>query len=154
MKLSMKTDYALRAIFTLVEFHGSEPIPIRELARRNEIPKRFLEQILLQMKEKGWVESLPGKVGGYRLARDPERITMGDIVRHFDGVLAPIHCVSMTGYKRCSQEPVCRFRRLMLNVRHAVATLMDRATLASVYKGLPVRNEEVFSEQLTEGAGI
>lgn len=79
---------------------------------------------------------------------------MGDIVRHFDGVLAPIHCVSMTGYKRCSQEPVCRFRRLMLNVRHAVATLMDRATLASVYKGLPVRNEEVFSEQLTEGAGI
>lgn len=150
----MKTDYALRAIFTLVEYYGQQPIPIRELARRNEIPKRFLEQILLQMKEKGWVDSLPGKVGGYRLARDPQKITMGEIVRHFDGVLAPIHCVSMTGYKRCSQEPVCRFRRLMLTARQAVATLMDRATLASVYQGVPVTNEEVFSERLMEGAGI
>jgi Rrf2 family protein len=154
MRLSMKTDYALRAIFTLVEYHGQQPIPIRELARRNEIPKRFLEQILLQMKEKGWVDSMPGKVGGYRLARDPEKITMGEIVRHFEEVLAPIHCVSVAGYRRCSQEPVCRFRRLMLNVRHVVATMMDGTTLAAVYKGLPVTNEEVFAERLLEGAGI
>ncbi len=150
----MKTDYALRAIFTLVERYGERPISIRELAQRNEIPKRFLEQILLQMKEKGWVDSLPGKVGGYRLARPPREITMGEIVRHFEQVLAPIHCVSVAGYKRCSQEPVCRFRRLMLNVRNIVASMMDGTTLEAVYQGLPVTNAEVFSERLMEGAGI
>ena len=154
MKLSMKTDYALRAIFTLVEHHGQAPISIRELAVRNEIPKRFLEQILLQMKEKGWVNSLPGKVGGYRLARDPDQITMGEIVRHFEEVLAPIHCVSVAADKCCSQEPSCRFRRLRLNIRNVVASMMDGTTLEAVYKGIPVTNQEVFSERLMEGAGI
>src|SRR5512143_3578279 len=90
MRISMKTDYALRALFTLVEHYGRGPIPIRELARRNEIPKRFLEQILLDLKSQGWVNSQPGKQGGYVLAKEPERITMGQIVRHFDGILAPI----------------------------------------------------------------
>ena len=154
MRLSMKTDYALRAIFTLVEHYGRGPIPTRELARRNEIPKKFLEQILLGMKNQGWVDSLAGKEGGYILAKSPERITMGEIVRFFDGILAPIHCVSVTQYKRCSQEPVCRFRRVLFDARNYVATLMEKSTLADVFKGKPLGKEEVLVTQFTGGEGI
>lgn len=154
MKLSMKSDYALRALFTLVEHHGRGPIPIRELARRNEVPKRFLEHIILDLKARGWVRSLAGRHGGYELARKPSDITMGEVVRHFDGILAPIACVSARHYQRCSQEPVCRFRRVLLQVRNLTADLMDHATLEQVHAGLPVTRQEVFREELLEGGGI
>ena len=115
MRISKKTDYALRALFTLVEHHGGAPIPIRELARRNDVPKRFLEQIMLALKSQGWVESTAGIRGGYVLAKDPTKITMGEVVRYFDGIIAPIDCVSVTGYQRCTQESVCRFRRVFFD---------------------------------------
>ncbi len=153
MRISKKTDYALRALFTLVEHYQGSPIPIRELARRNDVPKRFLEQIMLALKAQGWVDSLAGVRGGYVLAKDPSRITMGEVVRHFDGILAPIDCVSVTGYKRCSQEPVCRFRRVFFDTRNYVASVMDRATLAEVAKGSPMTKSEVWSGFI-EGEGI
>ena len=154
MQLSMRTDYALRALFTLVEHHNGNPIPIGELARRNDVPKRFLEHIMLDLKERGWVQSTAGKKGGYVLAKSPEKITMGEVVRHFDGFLAPIHCVSVTEYKRCSQESVCRFRRVMLTARNLVAHLMDQCTLAEVLRGLPVASTEVQQFQGVHGEGI
>ena len=153
MRVSKKTDYALRALFTLVDHFGGAPIPIRELARRNDVPKRFLEQIMLQLKAKGWVSSEAGIRGGYVLAKSPSKITMGDVVRHFDGVLAPIDCVSVTGYERCSQEPVCKFRRVFLDARNYVAGVMDKATLAEVAKHSPVTKREV-SLGFTGGEGI
>ncbi|MDX2080335.1 MAG: Rrf2 family transcriptional regulator [Terrimicrobiaceae bacterium] len=139
----MRTDYALRALFTLVEHYGGGPIPIGELARRNDVPKRFLEHIMLDLKERGWVESTPGKRGGYVLSRPPGKITMGEVVRHFDGYLAPIACVSVTDYRRCTQEPVCRFRRVMLSARNMVAHLMDNLSLADVMRNHPVQTSEV-----------
>ncbi|MDD5200050.1 MAG: Rrf2 family transcriptional regulator [Terrimicrobiaceae bacterium] len=154
MQLSMRTDYALRALFTLVEHHGGQPIPIAELARRNDVPKRFLEHIMLDLKQRGWVSSVAGKRGGYLLARSPERITMGEVVRHFDGYLAPLACVSVSDYKRCSQEPVCRFRRVMLESRNLVARLMDEATLADVMRGRPVTDREVSAMEGVDGDGI
>ena len=154
MRVSKKTDYALRALFTLVEYFGRGPIPIRELSRRNDVPKKFLEQILLAMKKRGWVESLPGLRGGYVLAKKPDKITLGEVVRHFDGILAPIACVSVSAYQRCSQEPVCRFRRVFLNARNYVATLLDHATLADVAKGMPVGRPEVFASEFAGGEGI
>lgn len=154
MKLSQRTDYALRAIFTLVEHYKRGPIPIRELARRNDAPKRFLEHIMLNMKAQGWVDSAAGKHGGYFLAKSPDKITMGQIVRHFDGLLAPIGCVSTSAYERCSQEPVCRFRRVLLNIRNSTSRSMDKATLAAVYAGEPVTDQEVFAAEFTAGAGI
>jgi len=154
MRLSKKTDYALRVLFTLVEHHGGEPIPIRELARRNDVPKKFLEQIMLAMKAEGWVDSSAGVRGGYVLAREPEQITMGEVVRHFDGMLAPIACVSVTDYRRCTQEPVCRFRRVLLDARNYVAGLMDRATLADVAKRAPVSGREVLEPGFVGGEGI
>lgn len=153
MRVSKKTDYALRALFTLVEHFGGAPIPIRELARRNDVPKRFLEQIMLDLKAQNWVNSTAGIRGGYVLARNPTQITMGEVVRHFDGILAPIDCVSVTGYKRCSQEPVCRFRRVFFDARNYVAGIMDRATLAEVAKGLPLSKHEV-SPNFLGGEGI
>lgn len=142
MRVSKKTDYALRVLFTLVEHHGGAPIPIRELARRNDVPKRFLEQIMLALKSQGWVDSTAGIRGGYFLARNPTKITLGEVVRYFDGILAPIDCVSVTGYQRCSQESVCRFRRVFYDARNYVAGLMDRATLAEVSKGKPLSIQE------------
>jgi Rrf2 family protein len=154
MKVSMKTDYAFRVLFTLVEHYRRGPIPIRELARRNEVPKRFLEQIMLELKSRGWVSSAMGKQGGYVLAKSPDKITAGEVIRHFEGVLAPIGCVSVYQYEPCSQEPVCRFRRMFLDVRNHAARLMDGATLASIFQGKPVKPEEVFNMELTGGAGI
>ena len=80
MRVSKRTDYALRALFTLVDHYGGSPIPIRELARRNDAPKRFLEQIMLALKAQGWVDSTAGIRGGYFLARNPAKITMGEVI--------------------------------------------------------------------------
>jgi Rrf2 family protein len=153
MWVSKKSDYALRALFTLADHYGGSPIPIRELARRNDVPKRFLEQIMLALKSKGWVDSSAGIRGGYFLAKNPSKITMGEVVRHFDGILAPIDCVSVAGYQRCTQEPVCRFRRVFYEARNYVANLMDRSTLSDVAKGAPVSRQEI-SAGFIGGEGI
>ncbi len=154
MKLSKKTDYALRVLFALAERHGQAPVAIRELAEQNDVPKRFLEQIMLDLKARGWVASVPGKNGGYYLAQAPDQIAMGQVVRHFDGLLAPINCVSASRYEPCSQEATCRFRRVFLEIRNETTQRMDGATLASVLAGRPVVEHEVFDELLIFGAGI
>ncbi len=154
MKISKRSDYALRVLFSLVECYGQPPISIRELAIRNDVPKRFLEHILLDLKSQGWVDSSPGKNGGYFLAKPPEEIRMGQVVRLFDNLLAPINCVSMDQYEPCSQEARCRFRRVFLQIRNNTARMLDHATLASVYAGQPVQPQEVFDESLMGGAGI
>ena len=96
---------------------------------------------------------MAGARGGYVLGKSPDKITMGEVVRHFDGILAPIDCVSVTGYQRCSQESVCRFRRVFLDARNYVAGVMDRATLADVAKRSPVSNLEIASA-FVGGEGI
>lgn len=108
---------------------------------------------MLDLKERGWVDSVAGIRGGYLLAKSPAKITMGEVVRHFDGILAPIECVSVAGYKRCSQESVCRFRRVFLDVRNFVAGIMDRSTLADVAKGSPVSKREI-ADSFVGGSGI
>jgi Rrf2 family protein len=154
MKLSKKTDYALRVLFTLVDRAGQGPVSMNELAQVNDVPKRFLEHIMLDLKDQGWVESTPGRNGGYVLAQPPERITMGQVVRFFDGVLAPIGCLSVSPHEPCSQSPTCRFRRVLLEVRNLTANYMDNATLARVAGNKPVTDQEVFGTQFTEGDGI
>ncbi len=139
---------------TLVEFYGQQPISIRELAQRNAVPKRFLEHIMLDLKSQGWVASLPGKSGGYILSQRPEDIRLGQVVRHFDGLVAPINCVSVTQYEYCNQEAVCRFRRVFLDVRNDTARLLDSTTLLAAFRGEPVRRQEVFDDALMGGAGI
>ncbi|WP_437187734.1 RrF2 family transcriptional regulator [Planctomicrobium sp. SH668] len=154
MKLSRKSDYALRALFELVAQDGAGPISIREIAERNYIPRRFLEQIMIDLRTQGWVKSIAGRDGGFILAKRPEEITMGEVVRHFDGILSPIACVSTTHYEHCPLEPVCRFRRVLLEVRNYVVSKMDNATLAFVFQGSVVRMEEVFAPSFVGGDGI
>ena len=154
MKISMKTDYALRVLFDLIKSSKDGPVSARELAARNAVPLKFLERIMSELKQQGWIVSSAGKHGGYRLEVDPAKITIGEVVRHFDGMLAPINCVSVTCYERCSQEPVCTFRRLFLEIRNETARRMDSATMASLASAPQTRFAEVFDPQFIYGDGI
>jgi Rrf2 family protein len=109
-------------------------VRVAELSKAEDIPIKFLEQVIQQLREAGYVQSERGKYGGYRLARPASKISIGAVVRLVDGPLAPISCVSQTAYKPCScpDEAHCGLRMLMLDVRNAIAAILDRYTLADV----------------------
>jgi len=157
MRVSAKSDYALRVLFHLTEVYQGEqtrPVSIRTLAERNDIPRRFLEHIMIDLRSRGWVRSIAGREGGFVLGMDPDQITMGQVIRHFEGYIAPIECVSATNYQACSQQPRCKFRRVFLEIRNLTAAVMDRATLALVASGKPVVHCVVADETYADGAGI
>ncbi|ERP30875.1 RrF2 family transcriptional regulator [Chitinivibrio alkaliphilus] len=154
MKISKKSDYALRALMTLAaDAHTDTLHTIRDLAQINDIPKRFLEHIMLDMKNEGWVKGIAGRDGGYQLNIPPSRLTMARVIRLFDGTLSPINCVSSTEYEKCSQESTCRFRRLFLEIRNMSTEMMEQATLSHLLNKKPVTISEV-EEELIYGAGI
>lgn len=155
MKISKKTDYALRALVTMAE-GGNELLSIQRIAQVNDIPKRFLEHIMLDLKNLGVVKGIPGRLGGYELAQPPQDIKIGSIIRYFDKMLAPLPCVSVKEYEHCSQETTCRFRRLFLQIRNHTAKLLDSCTLQMLLEFQPVTELEVSKETelLIEGAGI
>ncbi|MGA3006721.1 MAG: Rrf2 family transcriptional regulator [Opitutaceae bacterium] len=136
MKLSKRGEYALRSLINLgLAAEVKRPlVRVTELAAAEKLPVKFLEQIMQSMKEAGFVESVRGKFGGYRLARPPRMIFIGEVVRLIDGPLAPIGCVSQSAYEKCScpDETHCGLRMLMLDVRNAIAGILDRYTLADV----------------------
>lgn len=136
VKLSKKGEYALRALIDLgiARELGRPIIQVSELARKEKLPVKFLEQILLQLRTNGIVATKRGKFGGYFISLPPEKIVMGSVIRLIDGPLAPIACVSQTAYAPCScpDEAHCGLRLLMLDVRNAVANILDRYTLAQV----------------------
>jgi Rrf2 family protein len=136
MKLSKKGEYALRSLINLgiAAEVGRSLVQVSELADNEQLPVKFLEQIMQALKEAGLVESARGKFGGYRLAKPAAKITIGSVVRLIDGPLAPIGCVSQTAYEKCTcpDEEHCGLRMLMLDVRNAIAGILDRYTLADV----------------------
>ncbi|MBX3748600.1 MAG: Rrf2 family transcriptional regulator [Opitutaceae bacterium] len=136
MKLSKKGEYALRSLINLgiAAEVGRQLVQAAELAENEQLPVKFLEQILQQLKDAKLVESHRGKFGGYRLAMPARQITIGSVVRLIDGPLAPIGCVSQTAYEKCTcpDETHCGLRMLMLDVRNAIAGILDRYTLADV----------------------
>ena len=134
MRISRKAEYALRALLLLGRDNPDKVHQIQEVSEAGRIPVKFLEQILMQLKAAGYLESRRGKHGGYLLARPPENISMGQVVRLIDGPLAPIACVSQTAYERCTcpDEEHCGLRALMLDVRNAISNILDRYTLADV----------------------
>lgn len=136
MKLSKRGEYALRSLINLgIAYEvGRSLVQVSELADKEKLPIKFLEQILQALKEAGVVASARGKFGGYRLAKPPREITIGQVVRLMDGPLAPIGCVSQTAYEKCScpDEVHCGLRMLMLDVRNAISGILDRYTLADV----------------------
>jgi Rrf2 family protein len=133
--LSRKARYALRALYALAADEVRGPVLIAELAEREKIPRKFLEAILLELKNAGILKSKKGKGGGYALARAADQITMGQIIRVIDGPLAPIPCVSERAFVRCEEctdEAVCGTRQVMQKVRDAMAAILDTTTLADV----------------------
>jgi Rrf2 family protein len=136
MKLSKKGEYALRSLINLgiAAEVGRSLVQVSELAESEQLPVKFLEQILQALKDAGFVVSARGKFGGYRLAKPTKQITIGQVVRLIDGPLAPIGCVSQTAYTKCTcpDEEHCGLRMLMLDVRNAIAGILDRYTLADV----------------------
>jgi Rrf2 family protein len=133
--LSNKAKYAIKALLRLADERGGEPMRISDLAREEQIPAKFLEFILLGLKNNGILQSRKGKGGGYSLARDPRDIYLGQIVRMFDGPLAPVPCASQTAYVRCADcrnEAVCGVRLAMKEVRDATARILDGTSLASL----------------------
>jgi Rrf2 family protein len=133
--LSKKAKYAIKALLALADRDREEPMRIVDLARGEQIPPKFLELILLGLKNHGILQSRKGKGGGYLLARDPADIYLGQIVRMFDGPLAPVPCASQTAYVPCADcrsEAECGVRLAMKEVRDATAKVLDGTSLAAL----------------------
>jgi Rrf2 family protein len=133
--LSQKARYALRAMVSLCHSDGSVPLMTGALAEHANVPKKFLEQILLQLKAADLVESVRGRAGGYRLSRAPSQIDFASIVRAIDGPLALAPCASRTAYRRCDDcidVETCPIRVALLDVRDATALILEGRTLADV----------------------
>ena len=133
--LSKKAKYAIKALLRLAEQPPHEPMRIADLARAERIPPKFLELILLELRNQGILRSRKGKGGGYLLARDPGAIYLGQIVRMFDGPLAPVPCASQTAYVRCADcrsEAECGVHLAMKQVRDATSRVLDGTSLADL----------------------
>jgi Rrf2 family protein len=159
MKLSKKGEYALRSLINLgiAAEMSRKLVQVSELAESEQLPVKFLEQILHVLKDAGIIESQRGKFGGYRLARPARKIPIGEVVRLIDGPLAPIGCVSLSAYEPCTcpDEAHCGLRMLMVDVRNAIAGILDRYTLADVVEITlrKMRRDSISLPFSAEGAG-
>ena len=134
MRLTKRSEYALRALIDLgiAREAGRPMLQISELAKWENLPIKFLEQILVELKSHGYLDSKRGKKGGYFIKKPTDTIKIGTVVRQLEGPLAPIPCVSQNFYKKCScpDEAHCGLRMLMMDVRNAIANILDQHTLA------------------------
>lgn len=138
MVLSQKAKYALRALLMLARQKQGEMVLVGDIAEEQNVPKKFLELILLELRKQGLLFSQRGRGGGYTLARPAASITFGQIVRIMDGPIAPLPCASITGYRRCADcqdERTCEIRRVMRKVRDAMAEILDSTTLEDAVEG-------------------
>ncbi|HEY1962729.1 MAG TPA: Rrf2 family transcriptional regulator [Rhizomicrobium sp.] len=132
--LSQKGRYALHALMVLAEHGREQPMMIADIAQEARVPRKFLEQILLDLKRRGIVRSLRGRQGGYMLGRDPKDITFADVIRQTDGPLALSPCVSATAYHRCADcvdEATCAIRKVLMAARDATASVLESSNLAT-----------------------
>lgn len=132
--LTKKGKYGLKALAALAELAPDQLALVGGIAEANNIPRKFLDTILNELRNAGFVQSRKGKTGGYSLARPAAEIMVGHVVRVLDGPLAPIPCASKTRYQPCADCDVetCRIRHLMLDVRNAIADILDNTSLAQL----------------------
>jgi len=131
--ISQKTRYALRALLYLVERGDDRPVQLASIAETQQIPRKYLELIMLDLKKAGIVSSVRGPSGGYRLARPAEEISFGEVIRTLEGPIALVPCASVNFYARCGDchdEATCAIRRVMLVVRDKSAEILDNMSLA------------------------
>ncbi|MBN1230748.1 MAG: Rrf2 family transcriptional regulator [Anaerolineales bacterium] len=149
MKLSKRGEYGMRALIYLATAEEKTSIvSIKDIAEHEKIPLKFLEQILLTLKNAGLLQSKMGVGGGYYLARPIDEITLGHIERVLDGPLAPIRCVSQMAYEPCGcpDERTCGLRLVMLEVRNAISDILDNTTLADVKTIIDKEKEKIVEE--------
>jgi len=143
--LSKKSKYALRALQALAQRRDQGPVLIATLAKEERIPKKFLELILLELKNRGILQSKKGKGGGYALGRAPDAIMLGEVIRALDGPLAPLPCASHTAYRKCDEcrdEATCGLRAVMQEVRDATAGILDRESVADMMRRMDRLQQE------------
>jgi len=131
--ITQKAQYALRALIALARAEPGEASLIANIAEQQRIPKKFLEQILLDLKHKGIVVSRRGKAGGYLLLRPADQVTFGEVLRIVDGPLAPLPCLSRIAYRRCdgcADEKSCEIRRVFAHVAEATRAVLDQTSIA------------------------
>ena len=133
MRITYKGDYALKTILDLALHYSNSPVTIHDLAKRADIPTKFLEQILLDLKRAGFVESRRGKVGGYLLARHPSQIKLGQLIRSIDGPIEPIACVG-SNYKGCSDISRCVLKAIWQKVAESTSKIVDNITFEDLVK--------------------
>jgi Rrf2 family transcriptional regulator, cysteine metabolism repressor len=134
MRLSRRSEYGLRALVDLVRHGPERPIPLATLAARNNLPPKFLEQIMATLKHAGIVRTTLGSRGGYAMAHDPATVSLGRVIRLLDGALAPLGCVSLRYYQPCScpDEATCALRDVMIDVRDNILEILDHETLTDL----------------------
>jgi Rrf2 family protein len=131
MKITYKGDYALKALLDLALHYEQGLSTINDVAKRIDAPVKFLEQVLLELKKGGFVESKRGNVGGYQLAKDPADITLGQVVRYIDGPIEPIGCVEK-GYSNCIDLRKCVFKNVWVKVAQATSEIIDKISFADL----------------------
>jgi Rrf2 family protein len=143
--LTNKAKYGLKAMLYLADHAADGGVRGVDIAQSESIPKKFLDAILITLRDHGLVRTKKGVKGGYQLAVAAERVTVGEIVRILDGPLAPIPCVSKTAYRPCPDcrsEADCRVRRLMAEVREALSDILDHTSLADMQR--PATREQIL----------
>ena len=140
MKITYKGDYALKAVLDLALHYSSELITSQDIAKRIDAPIKFLEQILLELRKGGFIQSRRGNVGGYLLSRDPSKITVGDVVRHIDGPIEPIACLQEK-YSNCADISKCVFKKLWNRVYVASAGIVDSVTFEDLVTEVNLGNQ-------------
>jgi Rrf2 family protein len=133
--LSKKTQYALQALSYMVGKQTESPILIAEIAEEKKIPLKFLENILLELRKAGFLESKKGKHGGYLFAMPPEKIKLSAIFRTIEGPIALLPCVSLNFYKKCDScnEKKCGINKVMIEVRNNTLAILDKRTVADLF---------------------
>ncbi len=132
--LSKKTQYALRALGHLASKYGEGPVLISEISRKKKIPIKFLETILLELKQANVLESKKGKGGGYYLAKPPKKTNLATAIRIIGGPIALLPCVSLNFYEKCKDcnEAVCGLNKVMIQARDATLKILEKKTLADL----------------------
>ena len=153
--ITQKTKYALKALMALGVAETGEALTIEEVAQRSGAPKRFLEHIMLDLRKAGYLGAKRGRAGGYFLIRDPKRISLGELLQHIDGPIAPLPCLSRRAYRRCEDcpdEAACHLRRVFGELFWSYLVLIESLTLQDLLQGTG-NAEKIFSSGVALDTG-
>ncbi|MBU1148109.1 MAG: Rrf2 family transcriptional regulator [Candidatus Omnitrophica bacterium] len=142
MKVSYKCDYAFKAMLELALNYNKGVVSIQELAKKGDIPDKFLEQVLLTLKKGGFVDSKRGVSGGYLLAKPPENITIGEVIRFLEGPIEPIACAGKNKYEECKDFRACIFKDIWGQIYTATSLIIDTITFAELIRRVEAKKKE------------